>query len=115
MLGTRTMTKTIGALLLCSIAVSTASAQGLARAPVEDAAASVLSARAAVAAPLDPSSPEAEPFDLPPALDVEGGDAACPFHPGDPFRLVHMLGVAGPDALRTEAPHRLAQARLCAP
>lgn len=51
--------------------------------------------------------------DLPAALE-EGSDAACPFVAADPVRLARLLGVAGVQAIRAEAPFRRAQLGFCA-
>lgn len=94
------MKTTIGALLLAASAAS---------APAQDLGTVVLPAS-------DPGGPRpAEALDLPAALDGATELRACPFRANDPLRLLHLLGVAGADAIRAEGPHRRAQARLCSP
>jgi hypothetical protein len=59
-------------------------------------------------------SAPSDALDLPAGLDGAGTAPTCPFASGDPMRLIRLLGIGGNDAIRAEAPHRAAQARLCA-
>ena len=50
----------------------------------------------------------------PAAIEEAEAPVPCPFAPANPIRLARLLGVAGADAIRAEAPFRPAQSRLCA-